>query len=272
MAFLSIAKVFHKRLSPRVNQFSYDVFYLGFDIAKISQIRRALLGVDSFNIFSFYSKDHGGRDCGKGSGPLRGQTPKHSSENNIEQWIRQILDEKNLNQKVKNIFLVTHPRLFGYVFNPVSFWFCLDENKNLIAVLCEVNNTFGEHHDYLIFNHNHAPIEENQEFEAQKDFHVSPFFTREGKYKFRFKFSSKNIFVAINYFSNDDQPLLLTTVSCKNIALNNRNLLKLFFAIPFVTFKVLALIHFQALKIIFKKIKYIKKPQQKTHKITFNAK
>lgn len=255
MAFLSIAKVFHKRLSPRVNQFSYDVFYLGFDITKILQIRRALLGVDSFNVFSFYSKDHGARD-GK----------------NIESWIRQILTTKNLNQKVKTIFLVTHPRLFGYVFNPVSFWFCLDENKNLIAVLCEVNNTFGEHHDYLIFNQNHAPIGENQEFEAQKDFHVSPFFTREGKYKFRFKFSPKNIFVAINYFSNDNQPLLLTTVSCKNIALNNRNLLKLFFAIPFVTFKVLALIHFQALKIIFKKIKYIKKPQQKTHKITFNAK
>ena len=256
MAFLSIAKVFHKRLSPRVNQFSYDVFYLGFDIANISQIRRALLGVDSFNIFSFYNKDHGGRDC----------------ENNIEQWIRQILDEKNLNQKVKNIFLVTHPRLFGYVFNPVSFWFCLDEEKNLIAVLCEVNNTFGENHNYLIFNPNHAPIQENQEFETQKDFHVSPFFTREGKYKFRFKFSQKNIFVAINYFSNDDKPLLFTTVSCKNIALNNRNLLKLFFAIPFVTFKVLVLIHFQALKIIFKKIKYIKKPQQKIHKITFNAK
>lgn len=255
MAFLSIAKVFHKRLRPRVNQFSYDVFYLGFDIAKIPQTKRALLGVDSFNVFSFYNKDHGARD-GK----------------NIESWIREILAEKNLNSKVKNIFLVTHPRLFGYVFNPVSFWFCLDGEKNLIAVLCEVNNTFGENHNYLIFNYDHSPIHENQEFDAEKDFHVSPFFTREGKYKFRFKFSPKNIFVTINYFSDAGDALLLTTVSCKNIELNNKNLLKLFFAIPFVTFKVLALIHFQALKIVFKKIKYVKKPKQKTHKITFNAK
>lgn len=255
MAFLSIAKVFHKRLAPRINEFSYDVFYLCFDISKISQLKRALLSIDSFNVFSFYNKDHAARD-----------------NKNIESWIRQILAEKNLNQKTKTIFLMAHPRLFGYVFNPVSFWFCLDENEKLIAVLCEVNNTFGENHNYLIFNSDHSPIQENQEFEAQKDFHVSPFYTREGKYKFRFKFSQEKIFTSINYLSNLDEKLLLTTVACRNIALNNKNLFKLFFAIPFVTFKVLALIHFQALKLVFKKIKYIKKPQEKTHKITVNAK
>jgi DUF1365 family protein len=255
MEFLSTAQVFHKRLIPRINEFSYRVFYLCFDISKISQLKKFSLSLNSFNLFSFYNKDYGLRDA-----------------SNIEVWIRKILSEKNLNQKVTEIFLLTHPRILGYVFNPVSFWFCLDKDKNLICVLCEVNNTFGENHNYLIFNKDHSPIHANQEFEAKKEFHVSPFFTREGKYKFRFKFDLKNIFVAIDYLNDFDEKKLLTSISCKNEELTNINLIKAFFNFPFVTFKVIFLIHYQAVKILLKKIKYVPKPNKKSHNLTINDK
>jgi DUF1365 family protein len=253
MAFLSKAKVFHKRLTPQINEFSYQVFYLCFDIAKISDLKKPLLSLNSFNLFSLYNKDYGKRD---GS--------------NLETWIREILEQKNLNKKISKIFLLTHPRILGYVFNPVSFWFCLDEKENLIAVLCEVNNTFGENHNYLIFNQNHSPILTNQEFEANKEFHVSPFFTRDGFYKFRFAFDLKNIFVAINYFDPNGNKRLLTSLSCKNENLTYKSLIKAFINIPFVTFKVIFLIHFQAVKILLKKIKYISKPPKKSYNLTSN--
>ena len=254
MAFLSLAQVFHKRLIPKINKFNYRVSYLLFDISKISKTcKPALISHNSFNLFSFYNRDHGLRD-----------------DSNIENWIRNILKQKNLNSKVEKILLLTHPRILGYVFNPVSFWFCLDKNEQLICTLCEVNNTFGENHNYLIFNEDHSPLQKDQIFKTKKEFHVSPFFTREGKYEFRFDFNYQKIFVAIDYLSDKGEKKLLTSVKCKNFALNNRAVLKSFLQIPFVTFKVIFLIHFQAIKILLKKIKYIPKPSKKSNNLTIN--
>jgi DUF1365 family protein len=134
-------------------------------------------------------------------------------------------------------------------------------------VLAEVQNTFGESHSYLIFNHDHSSITANQEHFAQKEFHVSPFFKRQGKYCFKFDYNHEKIKVFIDYF--DEEKLMLQTSLIANLApLNNRNLIKAFFTIPLVTFKVIILIHFQALKIILKGIKYIPKPAQLSQKIT----
>lgn len=251
-AFFCPATVMHKRLRPRINQFVYRIFYLCFDISKLDEIATKFLSIDHFNLFSIWRRNHGKRD---GS--------------SLETWIRQILSQKNLNQKVEKIYLMTHPRILGYAFNPVSFWFCLDSQKNLIAVLAEVNNTFGENHNYLICNSDHSPIEQNQWFNAEKEFHVSPFFKVEGSYKFRFIFAEK-IAVWIDYLGNDGEKNLLTSVICERRQLNDLAILKGFFAIPLMTFKVIILIHWQALKIIAKKIKYIPKPTPKAHQTTFN--
>ena len=144
-AFLCPAIVTHKRLRPRINQFIYRVFYLCFDISRVNEIATRFLSIDRFNLFSFYNRDHGKRD---GS--------------SLESWIRKILQSKNLNHKVKKIYLLSYPRVLGYVFSPVSFWFCFNDKDKPIAVLSEVNNTFGENHDYLVFNSDHSPIQENQ--------------------------------------------------------------------------------------------------------------
>lgn len=252
-AFFCQSTVMHKRLYPVLNQFVYRVFYLCFEVSKINLIRSKFLSIDRFNLFSFYKKDYGAHD---GS--------------SLEVWIRQILDQKNLNEKVKKIYLLTHPRILGYAFNPVSFWFCLNEENKLIAVLAEVNNTFGEHHNYLIFNSSHLEIGENQWLEAKKEFHVSPFFTVEGNYKFRFIFNQKNIAVWIDYLAQNSQKSLITNLICKKENLSNSKLIKGFFSIPFMTLKVIVLIHWQALKLLIKKNKYINKPSKSRSNITYN--
>ena len=252
-AFLCRAQVMHKRLKPVVNQFLYRVFYLCFDIAKVEQISSRFLSLNAFNLFSFYNKDHGKRD---GS--------------SLQEWIVEILSKKKLQQKVKKVFLLSYPRVLGYVFNPVSFWFCLDENERLIAVLSEVNNTFGENHNYLIFNADHSPLKENQWFETKKEFHVSPFLKVEGDYKFRFIFNEKSIAVWIDFCAKDSEKTLLTSVICKKEKLSDGSLIKAFFNTPLMTAKVIVLIHWQALKLFFRKNKYIPKPQKMAHNLTSN--
>ncbi|MDX2082397.1 MAG: DUF1365 domain-containing protein [Rickettsiales bacterium] len=252
-AFFCPAYVMHKRLKPTINQFTYRVFYLCFDIAKKSQIASKFLSLNRFNLFSFYDKNYGKRD---GS--------------NLENWIREILREKKLDQKIQRIFLLTFPKILGYVFAPVSFWFCLDEKENLVAVLAEVNNTFGENHNYLIFNQDQSPIQENQWFEANKEFHVSPFFYVQGTYKFRFIFNQKNIAVWIDYLDQKNEKALITSLICRRENFCDLALIKAFFNIPFMTLKVIFLIHWQALKLFLKKNKYITKPKKLAHNITFN--
>ena len=247
---ICLAGIWHKRLRPSVNEFFYRVFYLCFDVTKTPEIISKLLSWNRFNLFSFYDKDHAKLDGA-----------------NLENWIRDILSNHDLSGKTKRIFLLTHPRVLGYVFNPVSFWFCLNDKEELIAVVAEVNNTFGENHNYLIFNPDHAPIGPNQWFDAKKEFHVSPFFTREGKYRFKFDYTHEKFVVFIDYF-NEEKLLLNTSLVALRKPLNDINLIKAFFTIPFVTFKVIILIHYQALKIVFKGIKYIKKPAQLSNKIT----
>jgi len=252
-SFLCLAQVFHKRLAPSINQFSYRVFYICFDVTKTKNLCSKFLSLNRFNLFSFYEKDHGKRD---GS--------------SLDGCIREILLSQNINHHVKKIFLMTHPRIFGYAFNPVSFWFCLSEKEELVAVLAEVHNTFGENHNYLVFNRDNSPIKQDQWFDADKQFHVSPFFEVKGSYKFRFIFDQNKIAAWIDYLSDSKQKSLLTSVICKKIDLTSKNLLRQFFAIPLMTFKVIFLIHWQALKLLLKKNKYISKPKKLTQNLTNN--
>lgn len=248
---ICLAGVWHKRLRPSVNEFFYRVFYLCFDVTKTPEIISKLLSWNRFNLFSFYDKDHAKRDGA-----------------NLENWIRDILSNHDLSGKTKRIFLLTHPRVLGYVFNPVSFWFCLNDKEELIAVVAEVNNTFGENHNYLIFNPDHAPIGPNQWFDAKKEFHVSPFFEVRGSYKFRFIFNQRKVAAWIDYLCDDGYKNLLTSVICKKVKPSDYLLLKQLFLVPIVTFKVIFLIHWQALKIWTKGNKYVPKPVAKPFKLT----
>lgn len=252
MKFITKAKVFHKRLNPIINKFTYEVFYICFNIEDLSKINSKFLSVDKFNLFSIYQKDYGLKD---GS--------------NIKDWIYGIVKDYKISN-VDKIYLLTHPKILNCGFNPVSFWFCLDKDEDIVAVLAEVNNTFRECHKYLIFNEDGSPIKSDQWLEAKKDFHVSPFYMIKGHYKFRFQFSKKRVAIWIDYY--DDKKTLLTSLIGNNINLSDKIILKSFFKYPFMLLKVITLIHWQALKLFIKGAKYIKKPDQKKHNLTLSEK
>jgi len=241
MKSLFKASIYHKRFFPKANEFRYSGFYIKFSIDRLQTLKSLLFSVNNFNLFSFYEKDHGYRD---GS--------------SIDIWARDTLGKAGLTNFEGRIFLQTFPRVLGYVFNPVSFWYCYKQDE-LKAVICEVNNTFGESHSYVITN------QKKRNITLPKEFHVSPFYDMKGNYEFDFQ---KSNFVKVNYYF-DKKLQLTTSINGENIVWNDFNLIKIFVRHPFYTIFVILFIHYQAIKLFVKKNKYYSKPGELTSNITF---
>jgi uncharacterized protein len=154
---------------------------------------------------------------------------------------------------------MTMPRMLGYVFNPVSFWFCRDRAGALRAVLCEVNNTFGESHCYLVHHDDRRPIEPDAWLKGRKVFHVSPFLPVEGGYRFRFRLDEGHAHVDVNY--HDQEGLMLaTSVGGRREALSDARVLRRFLGNPMMTLAVVVRIHWQALHLLCKRARFHRKP------------
>lgn len=241
----------HKRLFPKINQFTYGIYYLALPLSKIGKgIENSYLKYNRFGLMGFYNRDHGHRD---GS--------------DLRKWVDKILLDQDVQRVDGEIVLVTMPRILGYVFNPVSFWYCYDKSQNLHAVICEVNNTFGETHTYVCEFDQETPAKE-QIMETDKVFHVSPFLTRDGGYRFRFAIGDQKMGAWIDYYHRNGQKQLLTALSGTFVDLDRKSCTRAFWRYPLVTFKAIFLIHWQALKLFAKKIKYVPKPEQKTIRVT----
>lgn len=232
----------HKRHFPRENTFHYNVYYLALPLPAAPVPSR---------LVSFHAKDVGERN---------GRDPS--------EWARNLLKDYGLGHKTENIVLITMPRILGYIFNPVSFYLCLDSARLLRAVICEVHNTFDEQHSYICANADHSPITDNQWLEAEKVFHVSPFLNRSGKYKFRFDLQPDKLGIWIDYYDADQKKQLITSLIGRFSPLNTKSLRSAFWRHPLVTLKAISLIHWQAVKLMMKGIKYISKPAQQENKIT----
>jgi DUF1365 family protein len=200
-----------------------------------------------FNLMSFYDRDHGD-----------GKTP-------LLQWIDQLLKSEQVEDADGEIWLQTFPRVLGYVFNPVSFWYCHRRNGELRAIVCEVNNTFGERHCYLLDTGGAMPW--GVLLAAKKVFHVSPFCAVEGNYRFRFMrttqtIDSRNIerIVARIDYDDNEGPLLLTSVSGVLSPLSNASATEAFLRHPLMTIGVIARIHWQALRLFIKRVPFFSKP------------
>lgn len=242
MKSLFRASIYHKRMRPRINEFSYTGLYIKFSLEDMVSLKSIFFSVNRFNLFSFYEKDHGPRDG----------TP-------LDVWGRGILEQAGIAQFKGRFELQTFPRMFGYVFNPVSFWYCYEQNK-LVAVICEVNNTFGESHCYVV------KINEEQDiYILPKEFHVSPFYAIKGYYQFNF---SKKDSVSIHYCF-EDKIQLITVIKGEEVGWNDRLLLSHFFQYPFFTIYVVFLIHLQAFKLFIKKNKFYSKPNRPKKDLTY---
>lgn len=246
------AKVMHRRLFPKANEFIYGMYYLALPLSRLSTLADGWrMGVDAPGIVSFHTKDHGGRDGG-----------------DLRIWIDNILKKLNINGVEGEVILVCLPRILGYVFNPVSFWLCHDKAGNLRAVLCEVNNTFGENHNYVCVPENGEIIGPGIKMETMKVFHVSPFMPRDGHYDFRFSVTDKGLGVWIDYYDKNGNKQLLTSVTGTFQPMNRQSLRNAFWAHPLVTFKTIGLIHWQAVKLWVKGVKYVPKPAQLDTRLT----
>jgi len=246
------AKVMHKRLFPRVNAFQYGIFYFSVPLSRWGEKRNSrLFDFERPALFSLYAKDYGARD---GSNP--------------EKWAREILRDYGVTQADGEIFLITMPRMLGYAFNPVSFWLCTDRNGDLRAVLCEVNNTFGERHCYLCAHADGRAILPQDILTGEKLFHVSPFLERNGHYRYRFQVKPESFGAWIDYYDAKGDKQLVTALTGQKQILTPKTCRTAFFKYPLVTLKAIALIHYQACKLLLKKIRYIPKPPQKPQQIS----
>jgi DUF1365 family protein len=154
--------------------------------------------------------------------------------------------------------LLAQPRMLGHVFNPVSFWLAHDDAGALRAVIAEVSNTFGDRHSYLCAHPDQRPITREDTLRAQKIFHVSPFQPIEGGYSFRFDIRADRLGIWIDYSTDGEG--LLATLTGKRRALSTGAILRSALRRPFGARRVLALIHWQALKLWWKGAPFHRRP------------
>lgn len=231
------ATVMHKRLRPKINKFSYKVYYLVLPLEKITNNNLKDIAHNKFSFISFHNKDHGFRDA-----------------TDLRKWAEAIHSAHKV-KCPKNFTLICMPRILGYVFNPVSFWLGYNDCGDVETLIYEVNNTFGETHSYLCSKNDE---DKNNWLYSKKNLHVSPFFKTEGFYKFRFQVSL-GLKMQINYFIENELQLC-TNLKGTPMPLTRRNLILNALRTPMLSFKVIFLIHYQAIKLLFKQAKFNSKP------------
>ena len=242
-------KVLHHRHHPEEHRLAYSVYSLLLDLDELDQLSAGSrwFSLDRFNLFSFHVKDHGPRD---GSA--------------LRPWAQELLAEAGVHSGDGHIQLLTYPRILGYGFSPLTVWYCHDDDDRLVAVIHEVRNTFGEHHSYVVpINDDSATIRHS----TDKVFHVSPFFDVAGRYEFTLRPPGKSVSVIIDY-TTADQHLLRASFSGRRSEFNSRILLRRFFDHPLLSFKVVAGIHWEALKLLRKRVGYRSKPPPPSAAVT----
>ena len=229
------ATTFHGRKGRVRNAFRYSIDYVLCD-AEATASGPALFGRNRRAPMSLWDSDHGG-EIGAGQGAA---------------WVRAALAP--LAVQIARIDLLAQPRVLGHVFNPVSFWLCHDAEGGLRVVIAEVGNTFGDRHSYLCHRDDLALIAADDTLEARKVFHVSPFQPIAGGYRFRFDVTPAAIDIRIDLTHGEGG--LVATLAGPRAPLTNRRILWSMIRRPFGARRVLALIHWQAVKLWWKRARF----------------
>jgi uncharacterized protein len=241
--------VVHQRTRPKQHRLRYSVFYLTLDLEEAPAVSAGLrfLSINRFNLFSFHERDHGDGS----TAPL------------LEQ-IRAKLRAAGLDA-AGAVVLMTMPRMLGYAFNPLSLYFGYRKDGALAAILYEVNNTFGQRHTYLI-----PAVLDADGFvrqESAKSLYVSPFLHTDMSYAFAVSPPKKRVAVSITA-RDAEGPVLFARLSADRIPLADGTLLRAVLAYPFLTLKVVAAIHWEALRLWLKGVRPTERPTQLTGRTT----
>jgi len=229
---LYLGKVMHRRLRQVSYRFTYRVFSLFVDLDELPALHRRLrfFSHNRFNLFSLRDRDHGPRD----GTPLR-------------PWLERLLAARGIQLEGGHVRLLCFPRVLGHVFNPLCVWYCHHRDGSLRAIVCEVRNTFGGMHHYVL-SADGRPMDWRAEYRARKVFHVSPFIQPEAEYRFHFQEPGGRVRVFIDEYA-DNQPLLKASIGGVRQVLSDATLIHMFSRLPFMTLKIIVMIHWQALKI-----------------------
>ena len=237
-ALIGFGQVRHARSRPRAHAFAYPTFFLMLPLRSLRANGDGTLARNRRAALAFHDRDHGdGRsDC--------------------LDWLDETLASQGITDADGEVWLHTYPRVLGYVFKPVSFWYCHRADGTLAAVLAEVNNTFGERHVYLLAG---PQLGFGREQQARKVFHVSPFCRVEGRYRFRFMRTADRIVARVDH-DDDAGALLQTSVSGRLEPLTAVATRRALLGMPLMTLGVIARIHWQALKLWVKRVPFLRKP------------
>jgi DUF1365 family protein len=245
---IGFGEVRHTRLKPTRHAFNYPTYFLMLPLRAMRQSVGSALARNRRGLLSFHDSDHGdGRsDC--------------------LAWLDALLAAEGIADAQGEVWLHTYPRVLGYTFKPVSFWYCHTAEGALRVIVAEVNNTFGERHCYLL----DAP-HYGQDLRADKVFHVSPFCSVEGGYRFRFMRTVQNgvekTVARVDHHDNAG-PLLQTSVAGTLEPLTRASLRKALWRYPAMTLGVMARIHWQAFKLWRKRVPFVSKPEPPDHFVT----
>lgn len=257
--------VLHKRSSVAENHFRYGVYYVFVDIDRLDELDASLsrFGHNRRALVSVWDRDHGPRD---GSA--------------LRPWIDALCAEAGIDMAGGRVFLLTFPRVMGFRFFPVSFWYCYDASGSPVAVLAEVQNTFRDHHNYLLHNGG-APYDWHAMPEATKAFYVSPFIrVPDMRYRFHFSEPGERLSASIYDFALADEAarglpeveyrdrdarvggasegelILTASISLDALPLTDDNLRAAVLALGPISARALVLIHWQALKLLVKRVPF----------------
>ena len=235
---IGFGQVRHTRLRPARNAFAYPTYFLLLPLRSMHREGSTVLAHNRPAALSFHDCDHG------------------DGRANAVLWLDELLAREGITDADGEAWLHCYPRVLGFTFKPVSFWYCHRADGSLRAIVAEVNNTFGERHCYLL----DTPAF-GTELRADKAFHVSPFCTLAGGYRFRFMVTPgrQRTVVRIDY---DDEagPLLQTSVSGELEPVTHASIRRALWRHPAMTLGVIARIHWQALRLAFKRVRFVRKP------------
>jgi DUF1365 family protein len=244
--------VMHRRLRPRQHRLQYRVFSLLLDLDEIDGLsqRLRLFSRNRFNVFSFHDSDYGAGT----PEPLRAQVEAH-------------MREAGLDPDGGPIRLLTMPRILGYAFNPLSVYFCYRSDSALVAILCEVNNTFSQRHNYLIGvtdSDNETGLVRQ---ECAKGFYVSPFLDMNMIYAFRVVPPGRRVSISITG-RDAEGPMIVAILAAERAPLSDAALTRAFIIFPLLTLKVIAGIHWEALLLWLKGLRLRSRPPAPDRSVT----